>query len=308
MKKKFIVSTTINPVTEAVRAYDGMSDWHLIISGDLKTPKDYKLTNGTYLSPEDQISMDPELSDAIGWNSIQRRNFSLLAAYKAGADIIALIDDDNIPLPHWGQNIVLDQEVEVDWYHCDEPCFDPVGATNYPYLWHRGFPLQLLSKRNYLNKTRRRVKADIQADFWNGDPDIDAVCRMEHAPDCEFNREYFPLATNCISPWNSQNTFITRRVVQDYFLFPHCGRMDDIWPGFYALARGHQVVYCEPSVIQQRNKQDLTVNFTNEIIGYQNNIDIVKDIVQDPESIRKYIPGRTIYAWDLFRKHLNQYD
>jgi len=304
--KKFIVSTTINPVTEAVEAYDHMSDWHLIMSGDLKTPRDYKLTNGTYLSPEDQTKIDPALSDAIGWNSIQRRNFSLLAAYKAGADIIALIDDDNIPLASWGQNIIIGQPTEVDWYECDQPCFDPVGATNYPNLWHRGFPLQLLSKRNYKNKTRRWITADIQADFWNGDPDIDAICRMEHAPDCQFNVDCFPMASDRISPWNSQNTFIARHVVPDYFLFPYCGRMDDIWPSFYAQARGHQVVYTEPTVVQKRNEHDLTVDFTKEIVGYQNSIDIVKDLYADAESIRKYLPGKTIYAWDLFRKHINK--
>lgn len=304
--KKFIVSTTINPVTEAVEAYDAMPDWHLIMSGDLKTPKDYQLTNGTYLSPEDQMRIDPELSDAIGWNSIQRRNFSLLEAYKAGADVIALIDDDNIPLPDWGRDIIVDQEVEVDWYHCDQPCFDPIGATNYAQLWHRGFPLQLLSRRDYSQKTRRKVRADIQADFWDGDPDVDAICRMEHAPDCRFDPGCFPLAADRISPWNSQNTFISRRVVKDYFLFPHCGRMDDIWPSFYAIAQGHQVVYCRPSVVQKRNEHDLTVDFMKEIVGYQNSIDIIKDLYRDPESIRKYLSGKTIYAWDLFRKHLDK--
>lgn len=304
--KKFIVSTTINPVTEAVEAYDHMPGWHLVMSGDLKTPKDYQLANGTYLSPQDQHRIDPELSDAIGWNSIQRRNFSLLAAYKAGADVIALIDDDNIPLPNWGQNVMVDQEVEVDWYQCDQPCFDPIGATNYPQLWHRGFPLQLLSNRNYLNKTRRRVKVDIQADFWNGDPDIDAICRMEHSPNCEFDHQFFPMAADRISPWNSQNTFISRRVVADYFLFPYCGRMDDIWAGFYAISRGHQVVYSCPSVVQKRNEHDLTVDFLNEIIGYQNSINMIQNLYKDPESIRKYLPGKTIYAWDLFRKHIDK--
>ena len=38
----------------------------------------------------------PKLSKLIGWNCIQRRNFAILEAYERGAEIIALIDDDNI--------------------------------------------------------------------------------------------------------------------------------------------------------------------------------------------------------------------
>ena len=32
----------------------------------------------------------------------------------------------------------------------------------------------------------------IQADFWNGDPDMGTICRMEHRPDCKFDEKYFP--------------------------------------------------------------------------------------------------------------------
>lgn len=302
--KKIIASTTINQVTEAIELYDSMPGWNLIMAGDKKTPKNYQLKNGLYLSPDDQVKLAPDLSEAIGWNSIQRRNFSILMAYQQGADVIALIDDDNIPNDTWGKDIYIDQEIEVNYYHVDEPVFDPVGATNYPHLWHRGFPLQLLSSRKYNHPKRHKIIPSIQADFWNGDPDIDAICRMEHSPNCEFDDRFFPMASNRPSPWNSQNTFIARRVVQDYFLFPHIGRMDDIWASYYAQSRGHQVVYCKPSVVQKRNEHDLTIDFNKEIIGYQKNLDISNSLEKDPESIRTYLPGQTIYAWDLFRKYI----
>ena len=35
-------------------------------------------------------------------------------------------------------------------------------------------------------------KPDIQANFWNGDPDIDAVCRMLIKPECRFKKNIFP--------------------------------------------------------------------------------------------------------------------
>jgi len=71
--KKVIVTTTINPPTEAIRRFQSMKDWDLVVIGDKKTPPDYKLERGTYVTPEMQEKYDKPLSDAIGWNCIQRR-------------------------------------------------------------------------------------------------------------------------------------------------------------------------------------------------------------------------------------------
>lgn len=304
--KKFIVTTTINAPTEAIELYDSKKDWELIVIGDKKTPKDYHLANGLYVSPEDQEKIDSALSDAIGWNCIQRRNFGILLAYKNGADIVALIDDDNIPLDHWGENVLVGSEVECNHYEIDSLCFDPMAVTNYPHLWHRGFPLQLLSSRNYANSYLNKVKVDIQADFWNGDPDIDAICRMEHRPECVFNTSVFPISSNVISPFNSQNTFIARKVLPDYFLYPHIGRMDDIWASFHTQAQGHRVIYQAPSVYQQRNVHDLTVDFNKEIIGYEKNLSIIKDLKHNLFAVENYLPEKSKLALNLYRKHMEK--
>ncbi len=213
--KKVIVTTTINPPTKAIQLFDAMKDWELVVIGDLKTPPDYRLERGTYVDPDSQTKYDQALSDAIGWNCIQRRNIGLLIAYDMGAEIVAVIDDDNIPLPGWGEDLMIGREVEVNHYETTLPVFDPVGATNHRHLWHRGYPLQLVPKRDYKAKTRRRMTADVQADFWNGDPDIDAICRMEHAPNCKFDDACFPISSNKPAPFNSQNTFISRRALQE---------------------------------------------------------------------------------------------
>ena len=39
--KKIIVTTSINAPTEAIRKFDAMQDWDLVVIGDLKTPSDY---------------------------------------------------------------------------------------------------------------------------------------------------------------------------------------------------------------------------------------------------------------------------
>jgi hypothetical protein len=219
------------------------------------------------------------------------------------ADIVAVVDDDNIPLTGWGENLFIGQEVDVNYYETDLPAFDPIGATNYPELWHRGYPLQLLSKRSYGTKTRKRVRADVQADFWNGDPDIDAVCRMEHAPECDFDPAAFPIASNRLSPFNSQNTFLGGNVLNSYFLYPHVGRMDDIWAAYYVQAKDYRVVYGKASVFQDRNVHDLTRDMRQEYLGYENNISIVQELTKNPESLLAYLPGRAAWAFELYKRH-----
>ena len=190
--------------------------------------------------PEEQEKYDPALSEAIGWNCIQRRNFGFLWAKDMKADIVAVVDDDNIPLEGWGENLLVGNEVEVNYYETDLPAFDPVGATNHRHLWHRGFPLQLLPKRDYSQQDDgRQCTVDVQADFWNGDPDIDAHLPHGARPGMLLrSRPRFPCAANKMGPFNSQNTFLRGTCLQDYFMFPHVGRMDDIWASLLPPGEG----------------------------------------------------------------------
>ncbi len=275
----------------------------LVVVGDKRTPADFKLERGTYVTPEEQEKYDGALSDAIGWNCIQRRNFGLLWARDMKADVVALVDDDNIPLAGWGEDLLVGRDVEVNYYQTELPAFDPIGATNHPELWHRGFPLQLLRRRDYSRKGRRKVRVDIQADFWNGDPDIDALCRMEHAPDCTFAPEFFPMASNALSPCDSQNTFLSGEVLKHYFLYPHVGRMDDIWASFYVQARGFQAVYNRASVYQPHKERDLLRELRQEYVGYENNLVLAQALRQDPEDMVKFLPERSALAWQLYRRH-----
>jgi hypothetical protein len=302
--KKVIVTTTINPPTEAIQKFDAMKDWTLVVIGDQKTPKDYKLNSGIYVGPKAQEEYDHELSDVIGWNCIQRRNFGFLWAHDLKADIVAVVDDDNIPFEGWGKNLLLGKETEVNYYEIEDAAFDPVGATNHSDIWHRGFPLQLIPRRNYSIRTKKTIMPDVQADFWNGDPDIDAFCRMEHAPECEFKSDYFPMSSNRLSPFNSQNTFVSGGLLKHYFLFPHIGRMDDIWASYYLQAKMEaKVVYGKPSVYQQRNVHDLIKDMKQEYLGYENNLNLVKELPLSPDAIFKYIPETSKKAFALFQNH-----
>jgi hypothetical protein len=300
---KVIVTTTIGSPNESVETFDNLDGWHLVVVGDKKTPSDYKLRNGTYLSPDDQDRIDRELSEAIGWNCIQRRNFGFILAHEMGADVVATIDDDNIPLPGWGQDLLVNKDVVVTLYSTDLPVFDPVGATNYRHLWHRGYPLQLLPLRDYSRANQVTIRPAVQADFWNGDPDVDAICRLEHAPDCEFDPDAFPLSSDVMAPFDSQNTFLDARLLPNYFMLPGVGRMDDIWPAYYVQALGAKVVFNAPSVIQKRHEHDLIVDMKGEYPGYENNLQLVNALQEDPNSLFKFLPERTVTAFRLYQRH-----
>ena len=175
--------------------------------------------------------------------------------------------------------------------------------TNYSNLWHRGFPLQILQERKKIKKIKKVIKPNIQADFWDGDPDIDAICRMEHKPECKFNKKYFPYAANKVSPFNSQNTFLSKKVSSHYFLFPHVGRMDDIWASFYVFFKGYKVLYNKASVYQKRNKHDLTKDMEKEYIGYKNNLNLIKELSSDVNKIKDYIPRKSYLAFLRYQSH-----
>lgn len=300
---KVIVTTTIHPPTKALEKFREMQGWTLVVIGDRKTlHSDY--IGWHYLSPIQQEAYDKKLSDAIGWDCIQRRNFGFLYAYKElKADLVALVDDDNIPMDNWGRHIYAGVITPAQQYATAQPAFDPMFATNHPELWHRGFPLQLIEERTAIKCDMMAVTAQVQANLWNGDPDIDALCRLRHRDESFTLTGQFPFVANKPSPFNSQNTILCREVIPHYFLFPHIGRMDDIWAAYHVQALGYKVIYDEPTVIQERNQHNLTEDMQKECLGYSENLDIVKDIPKDDMAVLKRLPSRSQLAFGLYQKH-----
>ena len=301
--KKFIVTTTINPPTEATRKFADFSDWTLIVVGDKKTPHHlYEDIDCIYLDPEYQEIEYKELSDSIGWGCIQRRNIGFCEAYRRGADVVATVDDDNIPYDYWGMNLLVGETLEVDCYESENGYFDPMSVTSRKDLWHRGYPVEHVSTKNnirYLGKKNRRVM--IQADLWDGDPDIDAMCRIPHQPCVNLSDSVFaPYCSNNISPFNSQNTFIHREVLPYYMVIPHTGRMDDIWGGYLVQKSVMPkpsydcVVYCPPTVYQDRNDHDLVKDLEGEIIGYRNTLGYIDGSYNLPKEAQE--------SYDIYRK------
>ena len=311
--KKYIITTTINSPTEAAIKFCEIADkkdFTFVVIGDTKTPHDeyrkleigYK--NVTYLSPEQQTELYPELSEIIEWKTIQRRNIGFVYAYEKGADVVATVDDDNIPYDTWGDNIMVGQEVIVDLYeNISCPYFDAISTTEHNDLWHRGFPIEYLQVKNNIEyKGQTTITPLVQAEFWDGDPDIDAICRLSKKPIVKFNK-FKPFGSTQISPFNSQNTFLHRSVLKNYSVFPFTGRMDDIW-GAYVMQHYHpnSVIFTQASVYQARNPQDLVKNLENEVIGYRNTLKLLEDL----PNYKNILPEQSLVYFEIYQKYFKK--
>jgi hypothetical protein len=306
--EKVIVTTTINRPTDALLKYcekTRLEGWCLVVVGDTKTPhEEYRslersFSGVVYLDPEDQRKLYPELSEILGWKTIQRRNIGYVFAYDKGAKIVASVDDDNIPYASWGKNLLIGQEVEYDCYTSDLGVFDPLSVTKNSHVWHRGYPIELVPERHkvkYAGKKTKKVL--VQADLWDGDPDIDAIARLSIMPCVRFDDVKTPYGSEQMSPFNTQNTFFDRSVIPYFSVLPFVGRMDDIWSS-YMLQHffPNCVIYCPSSVFQERNVQDLTKNLENEILGYRKTL----SLVQDTKNFLIYLPDETVRFWKAYR-------
>jgi len=98
---------------------------------------------------------------------------------------------------------------------------------------------------------------------------------------------------------------ISKNVIKDYFLFPHIGRMDDIWASFYVTSKKYKVVYAEPTVFQERNVHDLIKDFKQEVIGYENSTKLIKKLYLNPENIYNFLPLKSCKAFDEWKKNID---
>tara|TARA_Y100000034_G_C6903213_1_gene418343 strand:+ start:2750 stop:3655 length:906 start_codon:yes stop_codon:yes gene_type:complete len=267
---KAIVTTTINYPTEAILKFSINPEWQLYIVGDKKTPHEaFKDGRWIYLSPDDQEARFPKISKMLGWNNIQRRNIGFLAAVHDGAEIIATVDDDNIPMSNWGENLLVGNRVQIDSYLNQWGLFDPLALTSISKYWHRGYPPSLVNHRFKNARTSDAYDIDVEVSLWNGKPDVDAFSRLMYGYNDEEITGPFPYA----SPrtiFSSQNAFLSRAVMPYYAVLPFVGRMDDIW-GCINLQKQIEchIAFSAPSTFHNRNVHDSIHDLKEEITGYR---------------------------------------
>ena len=95
-------------------------------------------------------------------------------------------------------------------------------------------------------------------------------------------------------------------MIKDYFLFPHIGRMDDIWASFYVTSKKYKVVYNESTVYQSRNVHNLIKDFKDETIGYLNSLKLIEELYKNSENIYNFLPKSSARAFDEWKKIISK--
>ena len=236
-------------------------------------------------------------SEAIGWNTLARRNTAFLEALKWGADVIYSWDNDNLPVApdHFeALEITLDRlfsGIKIEGAHYI--WFDP-GSLLVPPTRHRGFPHKFAGPKEIESITDAKI--GVAAGLVIGDPDIDAVTRMEHRPDIGsvhmLGQSGVVVDLNTWTVFNSQNTAVIRELIPAWFMMPGVGRHDDIYASLIvqrvARERGLHVHFGPPFTYQQRNEHNLITDLRAEIDGMEN----VARLADLLDSI--FLPGKSV--------------
>jgi hypothetical protein len=259
-------------------------DVRFFVAGDRKTPKEvYELVlslgyNSTVCLPESGHKW--KCSEAIGWNTLARRNIAFLDALKWGADVIYSWDNDNVPvgldhferIDHTFDTYGGNRHFNGIKVTGDKGWFDP-GQLLIPATRHRGFPHNKPVSKQAHPVVDARV--GVAAGLVIGDPDCDASTRIEKKPD--IGQVHILGSTGVVvdlhtwTVWNSQNSAMIRELIPAWFMAPGCQRHDDIFASQIVQRvmreRGYHVHFGPPFTFQQRNRHDLLVDLRAEIDG-----------------------------------------
>lgn len=288
---KVLITTTINVpnnLREWRRAGFNSEDV-FIVAGDTNSPGT-EIENFLKTLPGDNRYLPPveqeiwTCSDVIGWRTIQRRNIALLEAMKLKPDWILTVDDDNYPIDR-GHAYLIDDILRNSeninetfstissssgWFN--------VGNMLRPVCVHRGYPLSQRLNTPKLTAYKRSEEIGVVASLWLGDPDIDAIQRLNsdvHIEECHGPNLVLERGTWC--PFNSQATAHLAELAPLMSVWPGVGRYDDIWSSYMARAvmdaGDYRVCYGEPLVRQTRNHHSYFDDLQEELHGLEHTED-----------------------------------
>ena len=283
MNTKFIVITTINKPTEAIRKFAQWKNWNVVVIGDRKSPADWKCEGVVYLDLEAQYSYLSlcSLAKAIPENTYLRKMVGYAYAIQNGATAIFETDDDNIPYDD--AETVLEETLNLTINPSNERLRSNLGWINIyqrfteQRCWPRGFPVEFVRHPDVGGQIGKDCKPwKITQFLADGDPDVDAIYRMLLSETVYFarNRKYL-LDEGTFCPFNSQATLWLPETFP--FLFLPTGvsdRVADILRGYIVLPCLWKIngtlAYSSPIVFQERNVHKLLNDFSEEVSLYLN--------------------------------------
>lgn len=269
---KWIVVTTINYPSAALKKLATLKDWHLVVVGDRKTPKDWQLENCEFLSIEKQQTLGYEIIKLLPENHYCRKNIGYLYAISRGAKVIYETDDDNELID--GIVTISDDDELVEVSTKDKNFVNIFSYFGQPKVWPRGFPLdQIYDSSNYqvknISQKPKQLLGVIQG-LINKDTDVDAIFRLT-----QYRDVYFEKKTPCIlqegifCPFNTQNTIFSYEAFWGLMIPTTTSfRVCDIWRG-YIVQRllwdlDLRLCFTSPTAVQERNQHNLFKDYCDE--------------------------------------------
>ncbi len=270
---KWIVVTTINYPTAALKQLAQLPDWHLVVVADKKTPCDWHLDNCEFLSVEKQQQLPYKIIQFLPWNHYSRKNIGYLYAIEHGARIIYETDDDNYLIDN--EIGYLPEHATTIQYITDQSTVNPYEHFGQPNVWPRGYPLKKIIHNQQYQTVERHVHCPIQQGVVNNDPDVDAIYRLTHSQEINFdsNKKPLSLQRGVLCPFNSQNTIFYYNAFWALLLpVTPSFRVCDIWRSYWMQRLlwdfDGSVCFLAPTAVQYRNEHNLLTDFADEIDVY----------------------------------------
>lgn len=285
---RWVVITSIQPLTDAVEAVARLPSWCVVVVADQKSPAsraDYDahtLSDSlVYLDITTQKHLEYSILPLLPHNSYARKNLGYLYALSQGASVIYETDDDNKLLSDLAP--FLSDEEWLAVYPSQEeelPVVNPYAHFGQPSIWPRGYPLTAIGRPDQTALQERRIPSWIQQSLANGDPDVDAIFRLTRKPlDAPLTLTFDELAppvalpAHTFCPYNSQNTLHHRQAFWALLLPTSVSfRVSDIWRSYWAQRLlwqvGGNLVFLPPTVYQERNAHNYLQDFQEELQLY----------------------------------------
>lgn len=278
MPNKFIIITSINHPTSALKKFSEMEDWQIVVVADLKTPADWQFGNIKVLTVEDQKALPLQTPHFLPWNHYARKNLGYLYAMMQGASLIYETDDDNIPYDAWELPLLQADSLEARIRHSSSQFINAYRYFSEEHVWPRGFPLSAIMSEQDKQPTELvnlpAKKFPVLQGLADQEPDVDAIYRLTVGKTIQFEQTkplFIDEKTYC--PFNSQNTFWHPESFQYLYLPAYTpSRVTDIWRSYIAQRFLHLkeqgVLFFHPTVYQERNYHNLLHDFAEEVALY----------------------------------------
>ena len=276
--KNSIVLTTINKPNINIKKLTKLSknnNINFIVIGDLKTPKNFKLSYGLYFDIAKQKRLDFNFAKKCPFNSYARKNIGYLISFKKGCETIIETDDDNYPKDNFLNFVELNHTVneikEIGWVNV----YNKFLKKDID-IWPRGLPLDKIEILPKFKSSKINKNFFLKQGVCEGNPDLDAIYRiMNKKINIKFKDNYKFSLGKGFCPINSQNTIWSKKIFPLMYLPVTCTmRSTDIWRGIIALNIMQNdnltALLFGTTMFQNRNVHDLLIDLKDEMPLYKN--------------------------------------